>query len=72
MKKKIIKKPQYFIIKFPNSAEALIKCPDGWIGLSDYIKYFKDEYDDNIVAIAINKWEAYKFTRKGELFHVDK
>lgn len=72
MKKKIIKKPQYFIIKFPNGAEALIKCPNGWIGLDNYIKYFKDEYDDNTVAIAISKWEARKFARKGELFYVNK
>ena len=48
-KKKSVKKPQYFIIKFPNFAEALIKCPNGWIGLNDYIKYFKDEYDDNML-----------------------
>ena len=67
-KKNSKKKPQYFIIKFPNFAEALIKCPNGWIGLNDYIKYFKDEYDDNIVAIAINKREAHKFVRKGILF----
>lgn len=67
-KKKIIKKPQYFIIKFPNGAEALIKCVNGWIGLNDYIKYFKDEYDDNIVAISISKWEAFKFFLKGKLF----
>lgn len=71
-KKKSIKKPQYFIIKFPNFAEALIKCPNGWIGLNDYIKYFKDEYDDNIVAIAISKREARKFVRKGVLFNVNK
>jgi hypothetical protein len=50
----------------------LIKCPNGWIGLNDYIKYFKDEYDDNIIAIAISKREARKFVRKGELFHVNK
>ena len=72
MKKKLIKKPKYFIIKFPNGAEALIKCPNGWIGLNDYIKYFKDEYDDNIVAIAISKWEARKFVRKGVLFNANK
>jgi hypothetical protein len=71
-KKKHINKPQYFIIKFPNFAESLIKCPNGWIGLNDYIKYFKDEYDDNIIAIAISKREARKFVRKGELFHVNK
>lgn len=71
-KKKKIKKPQYFIIKFPNFAEALIKCPDGWIGLNNYIKYFKDEYDDNIVAIAISRREARKFARKGVLFDANK
>lgn len=71
-KKKSVKKPQYFVIKFPNGAEALIKCPDGWIGLNDYIKYFKDEYDDNIIAIAISKREAGKFVRKGVLFNVNK
>ena len=71
-KKKRIKKPQYFIIKFPNGAEALIKCPNGWLGLNAYINYFKDEYDDNILAVAISKREARKFVRKGALFNVNK
>lgn len=66
--KKIIKKPKYFIISFPNGAEALIKCNNGWIGLNDYIKYFKDEYDKDIVAISITKSEAFKFALKGRLF----
>lgn len=66
--KRFIKKPQYFIIKFPNGVEAMIKCPNGWVGLNGYIKYFKDEYDENIVAIAISKREARKFARKGMLF----
>ena len=70
--KKVIKKCQYFIIKFPNCAESLIKCDNGWAGLNDYIKYFKDEYDDNIVAIAISKREARKFVRKGALFNANK
>lgn len=72
MKKKIIMKPEYFIIKFPNLAESLVRCDNGWVGLNDYVKYFKDEYDDNIVAIAISKREARKFVRKGVLFNVDK
>ena len=70
--KRDMKKHQYFILKFPNFAEALIKCPNGWIGLNNYVKYFKDEYDENIVAIAISKREARKFTRKGLLFNVNK
>lgn len=71
-KKKKIKKPQYFIIKFPNWTEALIRCPSGWIGLNDYVKYFKDEYDADIVAISISKREARKFVRKGVLFNANK
>ena len=70
--KKATKKHQYFIIKFPNFAEALIKCPDGWIGLNDYTKYFKDEYDDNTIVIAITKREARKFLKKGKIFNVNK
>ena len=69
--KKSVKKPKYFIIKLPNTSEALVKV-NGWMGLKDYIKYFKDEYDDNIIAISITKWEAFKFFLKGKLFDVNK
>jgi hypothetical protein len=66
-KKKIIKKPQYFIIKFPNGAEALIKIK-GWAGCNDYINYIKDEYDEDTLLVSISKWEAFKFFLKGKLF----
>ena len=69
--KKVIKKPKYFIISFPNGAEALIKA-NGWIGITNYIKYFKDEYDEDIVAIAITKSEAFKFFLNGRLFNAGK
>ncbi len=68
MLKRRTKKHRYFIIKFPNGVESLIKCNNGWAGLNKYIKYFKDEYDDPIVVVAISKSEARKFTRKGVLF----
>jgi hypothetical protein len=71
LKKKIIKKPEYFIIKFPNGAEALIKV-NGWQGCNAYAKYIKDEYDANTVLVSISKWEAFKFFLKGELFNVNK
>ena len=67
MKKKIIKKPEFFIIRFPNGAEALIKCK-GWGGVNPYIKYIKDEYDTDTVLVSIGKWEAFKFLFKGRLF----
>lgn len=67
MKKKIIKKPKYFIIKFPNGAEALIKVK-GWAGCNDYAKYIKDEYDEDTVLVSISKREAFKFFLKGKLF----
>ena len=66
-KKKLIKKPEYFIIKFPNGAEALIKVK-GWAGCTDYINYVKDEYDADTVLISINKWEAFRFFLKGNVF----
>ena len=71
MKKKLIKKPKYFIIKFPNMHEALIKV-NGWYGCNDYIKYIKEEYCDQTVVISISKFEAFKFFLKGRLFDVDK
>jgi hypothetical protein len=71
LKKKVIKKPEYFIIKFPNGAEALIKVK-GWKGCDVYAKYIKDEYCDDTVLVSISKWEAFKFFLKGELFHVSK
>jgi hypothetical protein len=67
LKKKIIKKPEYFIIKFPNGAEALIKVK-GWHGCNDYADYIKDEYADHSVIVSISKWEAFKFFLKGKLF----
>lgn len=67
LKKKLIKKPQYFIIKFPNAAEVLIKI-DGWYGCTAYTNYIKDEYDEDTVLISISKWEAFKFFLKGKLF----
>jgi len=70
--RKVMKKHQYFIIKFPNGVEAVIKSLNGWGGLNSYVKYFKDEYDDNIVVIAISKREARKFVRTGVLFDVNK
>ena len=69
--KKVIKKPKYFIIKFPNGAESLVKVK-GWIGLNKYLKYFRDEYEETIFAIAITKIEAIKYILNGELFHADK
>ena len=66
--KKVIKRCRYFIIKFPNGAESLIRSSNGWAGLNDYVKYFKDEYNDNILAVAISKSEAFKFALKGKLF----
>ena len=66
--KKVIKRCKYFIIKFPNGIETLIKCDNGWIGVTDYIKYFKDKYDEDIVVISITKSEAFKFVLKGRLF----
>ena len=70
--KKLIKRPRYFIIKLPNGAEALIRRNNGWIGLKDYIKYFKDEYDEDIMVVSITKSEAFKFFLKGELFNAHK
>ena len=69
--KKVIKKPKYFIIKFPNGAEALIKVK-GWYGANVYANYIKDECDENTFLISISKWEAFKFFLKGELFHAGK
>ena len=71
LKKKLIKKPEFFIIKLPNGEEMLIKCR-GWAGVTDYVKYFKDEYDENTLLVSISKREARKFVRKGALFSANK
>ena len=70
MKKKLIKKPKYFIIKFPNGAEALVKI-NGWYGCTAYTEYVKEEYCDDTILISISKWEAFKFFLKGKLFDAD-
>jgi hypothetical protein len=66
--KKVIKRCRYFILKFPNGAESLLRSSNGWAGLTDYVKYFKDEYGDNIMFVAISKSEAFRFFLKGKLF----
>lgn len=69
--KKLIKKPEYFIIKFPNGREALIKVK-GWYGCTEYTEYVKEEHCEKTILISITRWEAFKFFLKGQLFHADK
>lgn len=66
-KSKSPKKKAYFIIRLPNGAEVLIKTR-GWYGLTNYISYFKEEYESDIVAISIKWWEALKYVLKGKVF----
>ena len=61
------KRDNYFIIRFPNGKEALVKC-NGWFGLFPYTNYLKEEFEEDTVAIAISRWEAFKFLLKGKLF----
>jgi hypothetical protein len=68
--KKKIKNHKYFIIKFPNGAESLVKI-NGWPGANNYVNYVKDEYCDDTIFVAISRWEAFKFLLKGELFNDD-
>ena len=67
MKQRIAKRKTYFLIKFPNGAEALVKV-DGWKGCDAYTNYIKDEFDENTYLVAITRWEAFKFFLKGRLF----
>jgi hypothetical protein len=69
--KKTIKKPEYFILKFPNMSEALIKV-NGWYGCTAYTEFIKEEYYDQTVAVSISRREAFKFFLKGRLFDVNK
>ena len=70
-KSKSPKRKTYFIVKFPDGEETLIKC-NSWAGLVPYSKYIKDEYCDDTAVISIRKWEALKFLLKGMVFNVSK
>jgi hypothetical protein len=67
------KKPrkQFFIIKFPDGNEALVK-DYGWVGLIPYAQYFKPQYEEEIVLVAVNWFEAIKFILKGKLFNASR
>lgn len=70
-KRKSPKRPIFFIIRYPNGTEALVKA-SGWSGMIPYTEYVKDEYGDNILIIAIKASEAIKFVMKGRIFSADK
>ena len=57
----------YFIIRFPNGEEALVKCA-GWAGLISYTNYLKEEFEEDTSVIAISRLEVIKFILKGKLF----
>ena len=65
------KAKDFFIIRFPNGAEALIKVR-GWNGCTAYVNYVKDEFDTDTILISISRWEAIKFILKGCVFDVGK
>jgi hypothetical protein len=70
-KRKSPKRPIFFIIKYPNGTEALVKA-NSWSGMIPYTEYVKDEYGDDILIIAIRAREAIKFVMKGKIFNADK
>ena len=61
------KRNNFFIIRFPNGEEALVKCA-GWAGLIPYVDYLNKDFEENTIAIAISRLEAIKFILKGKLF----
>jgi hypothetical protein len=65
------KAKDFFIVMFPTGEQVLLKC-QSWSGLTPYLKYFSDEYNENTVAISITWWEAIKFILKGQVFDVSK
>lgn len=69
---KSFKFPKFFIIIFPKGEQVLVKSKKSWAGLIPYIKYLKDEFEDNYLFIPIRRWEAIKFILKGYVFDVDK
>lgn len=70
-KNKKTKAKGFFIILFPTGEQVLIKC-QSWHGLTPYIKYFNDEYEENTLIVPIKWWEAIKFILKGRVFNVGK
>jgi hypothetical protein len=62
---------QFFIIKFPDGKEALIKCCS-WSGVAPYIRYLNAEYEDEISIVVIGWLEAIEFILKGRLFNASR
>lgn len=54
-------KKSRFIIHLPNDREMLVITNNGWVGLTDFIKYFKSEYEADTVIRPVSFWQSFKF-----------
>lgn len=70
-KRKSPKNARYFIVKFPNGKEGLIRC-SGWKGLMHYTDYLDSQYAETTFAISVTWWEAIKYVLRGRVFDADK
>lgn len=50
-----------FIIHLPNDREMLVITNNGWVGLTDFIKYFKSDYEADIGIMPVSFWQSLKF-----------
>lgn len=54
----------FFIIELPNGKNLLYRCnATFWAEMIDVVKYFKDEYGDEIILRHISRREAKKYMR---------
>lgn len=66
-KRKSPKNAKYFIVKFPNGSEALIRGK-GWYGITSYTEYINPQYEETTVLISVRWWEAIKYVLRGRVF----
>jgi hypothetical protein len=39
----------------------LVITNNGWVGLTDFIKYFKAEHEADIAIMPVSFWQSFKF-----------
>ena len=61
-------KKSRFIIHLPNGREMLVITNNGWIGLTDFIKYFKSDYEADTVIRPVSFWQSLKFWIGGKYY----
>lgn len=55
----------------PNGNEMLVISNNGWAGLTDFIKYFKSDFEADITIRPVSFWQSFRFWIGGTYFKDD-